>query len=153
MGKFNIGDTVEVMSEEIDLLGSYWEASVVAKHSLDNEYIIEYKTLLEEDSTGPLREVVREYQLRPIPPDMAVERYRFGDRVDAFNIDGWWSGTIVGTNVKEGQYYVYFDYLEGGLFHGVTTLRMHQDWNWMNATWFLPCHTPQLGVYSWDVKA
>ncbi|KAG8379541.1 hypothetical protein BUALT_Bualt07G0099700 [Buddleja alternifolia] len=127
---FNAGDSVEVCSKEEGFLGSYYEATVVAKITRDNQYVVEYKTLVEDDLSAPLREVVAADEVRPPPPhERPPIRFFCGDRIDAFDNDGWWVGTVSGMNVDEGKYYVYFKLFMVEIAYHPSKLRLHQDWN------------------------
>ncbi|KAG8379545.1 hypothetical protein BUALT_Bualt07G0100100 [Buddleja alternifolia] len=128
---FNAGDSVEVCSKEEGFLGSYYEATVVAKITRNNQYVVQYKTLVEDDLSEPLREVVSSDEVRPPPPPPEWPPFRFfsGDRVDAFDNDGWWVGTVSGVNVDEGKYYVYFELFMVEIAYHPSKLRLHQDWN------------------------
>ncbi|KAL1562464.1 protein AGENET DOMAIN (AGD)-CONTAINING P1-like [Salvia divinorum] len=48
--------------------------------------LVEYRTLLEEDFSGPLREVMSAVEVRPRPPSNLAERYRMNDVVDSYSV-------------------------------------------------------------------
>ncbi|KAG8380619.1 hypothetical protein BUALT_Bualt06G0034500 [Buddleja alternifolia] len=108
---FYVGDSIEVSSKEDGFFGSYYEATVVAKITRNNQCVVEYKNLVEDDLSAPLREVVSADEVRPAPPPLGQPtiRYFYGDVVDAFDNEGWWVGTVKGMDVNEGKYYVYFE--------------------------------------------
>ncbi|KAK4487028.1 hypothetical protein RD792_006343 [Penstemon davidsonii] len=132
---FSVGDIVEVSSKQEGFFGSYFEAKVIAKLHSTKSYVVEYKNLVEEDWSEPLREVVPAKEVRPSPPEFPVINFKLGDWVDAFDNDGWWVGKISGMNVDEGKYFVYFDYFNVGIFYDVGLIRMHQEWK--NGKWCL----------------
>ncbi|KAM3222277.1 hypothetical protein P3L10_021547 [Capsicum annuum] len=71
--EFNRGDHVGVASKEDGFL---------------------YKTLVKDDLSGPLEELVSPPELRPIPPEIRVDEFNLCDQVDAFDNDGWWVGMV-----------------------------------------------------------
>ncbi|KAH0651182.1 hypothetical protein KY285_031296 [Solanum tuberosum] len=122
---FSRGDLVEVGSKEDGFLGSYYEAIVVCQ-PLKKDYIVQYKTLLKDDQSGPLTEFVTHSELRPVPPVIPVSRFNLNDQVDAFGNDGWWVGRITG---KIGsKYFVYFESSGDECGYFISDLRVHQDW-------------------------
>ncbi|CAI9089218.1 OLC1v1023751C1 [Oldenlandia corymbosa var. corymbosa] len=134
--EYKRGDRVEVIDSEEGFEGSYYGAVIVTKLNGD-EYIVTYDTLLKEDLSGPLREVVEADNLRPKPPPPEGDqptRYRLYQSVDVFHNDGWWVGRIIG---KIGSVYnVFFDSTQEELPYGVEALRIHQDW--VDGTWVTP---------------
>ncbi|KAE8717313.1 Detected protein of confused Function [Hibiscus syriacus] len=111
MAVYSKGDKVEVCSKEEGFLGSYYEAKVMSSFNNNTRYEVRYKNLVEEeDQTQPLIEVVRDDEVRPMPPPLIVNRasrvFNYLERVDAFDNDGWWAGTITG---RQGlKYWVLF---------------------------------------------
>ncbi|PHU12444.1 hypothetical protein BC332_19374 [Capsicum chinense] len=63
--EFNKGDHVEVASKEDGFLGSYFEAILISYLAINKKYIVQYKTLVKDDLSGPLEEVVSLPELRP----------------------------------------------------------------------------------------
>ncbi|XP_055823818.1 protein AGENET DOMAIN (AGD)-CONTAINING P1-like [Solanum dulcamara] len=127
---FSRGDLVEVESKEDGFLGSYYEAIVVCQ-PLKKDYIVQYKTLLKDDHSGPLTEFVTLSELRPVPPEISVSGFNLNDQVDAFGNDGWWVGRITG---KIGsKYFVHFESSGDECGYAVSDLRVHQDW--INGKW------------------
>ncbi|XP_021897991.1 DUF724 domain-containing protein 6-like [Carica papaya] len=130
------GDEIEVSSGEQGYLGSYYEARVAKKIS-KSMFVVEYKTLVEEDGSRPLREVIDIGEIRPRPPmvPFSVEDLSPGDKVDAFDYDGWWRGTIC---EKKGFGYVVHFHTTGETmtFPNTEKLRIHLDWvegKWVSA--------------------
>ncbi|KAL9145770.1 hypothetical protein ABFS82_13G065400 [Erythranthe guttata] len=132
--RFRRGDLVEVASVEEGFVGSYYEATIVTDLVMMNEYIVQYKTLLKEDLSGPLREVATAAEVRPRPPKIPppANEFRLYDVVDAFDNDGWWAGKITG-RTGDGRYYVFFETTGDELPYPKDTLRVHQDW--VNGNW------------------
>ncbi|MCD7473270.1 hypothetical protein HAX54_015049 [Datura stramonium] len=122
---FRRGDLVEIASKEDGFLGSYYEA-IVMYQLFEKDYIVQYKTLLKDDLSAPLKELVSLSDIRPAPPQIPVNGFNLHDRVDAFDNDGWWDGIItgkIGTN-----YLVYFGIYGVECVYDVSDLRIHQDW-------------------------
>ncbi|WCJ24592.1 hypothetical protein M5689_006540 [Euphorbia peplus] len=93
MRKFMEGEKVEVCSNELGYVGSYYEATMVKRLGhvgCKNRYEVEYKNLVvEEGSSVPLMEVVSWDEVRPILPENPARlTIRLDDVVDAFNKDG-----------------------------------------------------------------
>ncbi|KAM3232332.1 hypothetical protein BC332_16806 [Capsicum chinense] len=87
----------------------YYKATIVSSTGA-NHYRVNYKTLLTDDKSAPLEEIVTAAEVRPVPPDqheiISENNFRLYDMVDVYANDGWWFGFISG---KAGQeYYVYF---------------------------------------------
>lgn len=134
--KFHRGDQVEIMSKEEGFDGSYYPAIVVSE--LDkNEYIVQFKTLLKDDRSGLLRQVHTLDDIRPIPPEIPRTRFYMKDKVDAYDGDGWWVGTIIAIEESESEeevkYTIDFDTTEEQRKFTLEYLRVHQDW--VNGKW------------------
>ncbi|XP_031106320.1 protein AGENET DOMAIN (AGD)-CONTAINING P1-like [Ipomoea triloba] len=122
---FRIGDAVEVTSNDEGFMGSYYEATVVGQLTGD-VYIVEYKNLVTDDFSAPLRENVPLAQIRLQPPQVQSTFFNMYQVVDAFDNDGWWVGQITGE--YRNRYYVYFEHFgEETLYHR-DNIRIHQDW-------------------------
>ncbi|KAK1352864.1 DUF724 domain-containing protein 3 [Heracleum sosnowskyi] len=124
---FQKGNAVEVVSKEDGLAGSYYKAKVIKKLA-NKKYIVQYFNLVEEeDSKVPLREVVEEEELRPVPPKVPVTGgFSSGEIVDAFDNDGWWVGVVSHAKCPD-IYEVRFESYKKAKF-ATSELRVHQDW-------------------------
>ncbi|KAL4274042.1 hypothetical protein GQ457_13G002240 [Hibiscus cannabinus] len=139
MAVFSKGDRVEVCSKEEGFWGSYYEATVVSSLHGNTLYKVRYRNLVEEeDQTRPLVEIVSADEVRPMPPPPTTEATRtfcYLERVDAFDNDGWWVGTITG---KQGlKYWVYFETSKDEIAYPVSQLRNHLEWRngkWLSCT-------------------
>ncbi|KAL4297500.1 hypothetical protein GQ457_12G009640 [Hibiscus cannabinus] len=128
MVAFSKGDKVEVCSKEEGFLGSYYEAKVVSPMANNTRYKVQYKNLVEEeDQTRPLVEVVSADELRPVPPPVRASGvFNYLEKVDAFDNDGWWVGTITGK--QELKYWVFFETTGDEIAYDVCRLRNHLEW-------------------------
>ncbi|GER56454.1 agenet domain-containing family protein [Striga asiatica] len=130
---FRRGEAVEVASAEDGFVGSYYEATVVTDFP-GGDYIVRYESLVTDDLSGPLREVVSAAEVRPRPPRVtAADPFRLNDVVDAYDNDGWWVGKITG-RAPNGHYYVFFDSTGDLIAYPKARLRIHLEWvtgNWI----------------------
>lgn len=107
---YRVGDSVEVFSKEEGFEGSYYAAKVLSVEK--KQVLVEYKTLLTDDESCWLREMVHFNRLRPRPSEIRVSEFHLNDEVDAYDNDGWWVGKI--TKIDESKYYAQFDGSGGG---------------------------------------
>lgn len=128
---FKRGDDVEIISKEEGFEGSQYEAVVISKVS-ENDYIVQYNTLMKDDLSGPLRAFISGDDIRPAPEDMTPENgFKVKQRVDVYYNDGWWAGEII--KKKGNKYQVCFEHSkEKGLF-SPSQIRVHQEW--VNGDW------------------
>ncbi|CDP15932.1 unnamed protein product [Coffea canephora] len=133
---FHRGDQVEIMSKEEGFQGSYFHATVVTKLEMD-EYIVQFKTLLEDDKPAPLRQVHTLDEIRPIPPEIPRKKFYVKQKVDAYEGDGWWVGIITGIEEAESEeefkYTVRFQTTGEQRSFKLENLRVHQEW--VNGNW------------------
>lgn len=135
---FQVGDKVEVCSDEEGFKDSYYEATI--ESCLENgTYMVRYKNLIEDnESKRPLREVVYPKSLRPLPPRIPVPEFTIYQRVDAFDNDGWWMGKVTmiyPPEKKRGltRYTVYFRSTDEVVTYPSNRVRIHQEW--MGGEW------------------
>ncbi|PHU15604.1 hypothetical protein BC332_16809 [Capsicum chinense] len=90
--EFKKGDEVEVASQEYGFIGSDYKATIVSSTGLYH-YRVKYNTLLTDDESAPLEDVVTAAEVCPVPPDqreiMAENNFRLYDMVDMLANDGW----------------------------------------------------------------
>nr|XP_016496993.1 PREDICTED: uncharacterized protein LOC107815863 [Nicotiana tabacum] len=131
---FQKGDEVEIASHEYGFIGSYYTATIVSFVG-DYHYKVKYKTLLTDDNSAPLEEIVTVGEVRPTPPEkqenLPENNFCLYDMVDAFDNDGWWFGFITGK--IGGNYYVYFPTTADKVAYPPEVLRFHQEWS--NGKW------------------
>ncbi|XP_055831070.1 protein AGENET DOMAIN (AGD)-CONTAINING P1-like [Solanum dulcamara] len=135
---FQKGDEVEVASQIYGFVGSYYNATIVSSVGAYH-YRVKYKTLLTDDKSAPLEEMLTAAEIRPLPPHqhetLSENGFRLYDMVDVFANDGWWFGFISGKIGEE--YYVYFPTTADNIAYPCDVLRFHQEWS--NGKWiFLP---------------
>ncbi|KAL1802203.1 hypothetical protein ACET3Z_030850 [Daucus carota] len=125
--KFDKGTLVEVSTDEEGLQGAWFAATIIDKFSND-EYMIEYQSLVDDDGAKRLKEKANIKHIRPYPPETAdVDYFRVLQEVDALYKDGWWVGVI--TKAMQGKkYYVYFRATDEETVFKQSDLRPHQDW-------------------------
>ncbi|XP_076924465.1 protein AGENET DOMAIN (AGD)-CONTAINING P1-like [Bidens hawaiensis] len=106
MTRFKRGDHVEVKGLGSGFIGCCYDGNIIS--TCRNEYIVQFRTLLENDQSGPLREFVKAEKLRPKPAFVEVSSFRLGETVDVYANDGWWTGRII-SKFSESEYVVHFD--------------------------------------------
>ncbi|XP_076960399.1 protein AGENET DOMAIN (AGD)-CONTAINING P1-like [Bidens hawaiensis] len=97
-------------------------------------YIVQFRTLLEVDQSGFLREFVTAHKIRPKPNDVVVTDFALGQKVDVFANDGWWVGRIA-SKIGETEYLVHFDSTNQDIIYPFANNRVHQDWDATNDVW------------------
>lgn len=124
---FGKGALVEVTSDEDGFQGAWFAASILEKLSND-EYLVEYQSLTNDDGIEPLKEKANIKHIRPYPPEIAVtDYYSLLQEVDALYNDGWWVGVI--SKVLQGKkYFIYFRGTNEEMEFVHSDLRPHQDW-------------------------
>ncbi|KAH0666827.1 hypothetical protein KY285_028033 [Solanum tuberosum] len=133
---FQKGDEIEVASQEIGFIGSYYEATIISIEDAYH-YRIKYKTLLfDSNKSAPLEELATVDEVRLVPPHhqretMSGKRFCLFDKVDVVDSDGWWFGFISGIIGEE--YYVYFPTTGDNIACPSHALRFHQKWS--NGKW------------------
>ncbi|OAY56172.1 hypothetical protein MANES_03G208100v8 [Manihot esculenta] len=127
-----MGTSVEVKSDEEGYKGAWYGASVIDTIGND-EFLVQYLTLVTDDETAPLREVVKKDDIRPCPPPVSsVVRFELFEKVDVWFNEGWWEGEVL--EVQYGfKYKVYFSSSNETLEFDHSVLRHHQEWN--NGKW------------------
>ncbi|XAR52717.1 hypothetical protein NMG60_11020923 [Bertholletia excelsa] len=139
--KFSEGMLVEVSSDEDGFQGAWFAATIIEKLSED-KFMIEYKSLRNEDDTEFLREEADILHIRPNPPDTIVaDHFNLFEEVDALYNDGWWVGVV--SKVLKGQRYkVYFRGTDEEIVFQHSDLRIHQDW--IDGKWVMPSQALKL---------
>ncbi|KAL8461123.1 hypothetical protein ACS0TY_031753 [Phlomoides rotata] len=131
--RFRRGDIVEVSSFQEGFLGSYYEGTVVADLLNNDNYVVQYRTLVTDDYSAPLRELASVAEVRPRPPPVVAADYKIHDVVDVFANEGWWVGRI--TSRVGDNYSVFFDSTGEEIDYAKDLLRIHQDW--INGKWYV----------------
>lgn len=95
--EYSVGQKIEVIGKDEGFEGSYYAAKVISKENPTNlQYKIEYFSLLKEDESGPLQELLPPDLIRPFPPNIPNDSFSLEEVVDAYFNDGWWIGLIKG---------------------------------------------------------
>ncbi|KAF9592698.1 hypothetical protein IFM89_016775 [Coptis chinensis] len=137
--QFREGMLVEVCSDDSDLRGAWFIATVIKAFNKRNKKVqIQYHTLtVDEKGTKPLKEFVLMVNLRPLPPREKDYNFKMNDEVDAYYNDGWWEGFV--TMEKEGdRFVVYFRGSKEEIEFGKSDLRLHREWVSADASWLPP---------------
>ncbi|KAH9304806.1 hypothetical protein KI387_009210, partial [Taxus chinensis] len=133
------GDLVEVCSDEEGFKGAWYAATIVRKAGAG--FLVEFKDLVADDEKSKLREKVEADQLRPQPPSLNRQHFTLHEKVDAYDRDGWWAGTI-DTVLPDNNYIVDFSQPKEKLAYNVSQLRLHLDW--VDDKWLQPSENPIL---------
>lgn len=143
--EINVGDSVEICSNEDGFLGSYFLAQVIKKVTnkhKKHEFLVEYKTLLDDkDEKKAFRETVEDYKVRPVPPVIRVTEFDVLDKVDVYDNDGWWVGRV--TDKFDYVYTVYFDSTGDEWTYHFDKLRLHQEY--CNGVWKVSSRCKSMG--------
>ncbi|XP_076949174.1 protein AGENET DOMAIN (AGD)-CONTAINING P1-like [Bidens hawaiensis] len=131
---FHRGDQVEVLNKEDGFKGSYFPANIISTIS-NKDYIVQYRTLIENDGSGPLREIVSVDKIRPKPREIVASEFSLSEAVDAYTNDGWWVGKVI--KVLGSEYLVHFETSGEKIAYPVSMLRVHQEWNPKDGVWVI----------------
>ncbi|XP_076926044.1 protein AGENET DOMAIN (AGD)-CONTAINING P1-like [Bidens hawaiensis] len=105
--KFKRGDRIEVVDMGPGFLGSFYDGSIILRVG-KKTYIVQFRTLLEVDKFGFLREFVKADKIRLKPDDVLVTGFDLAEKVNVFANDGWWVGRIA-SKIGDTEYLVHFD--------------------------------------------
>ncbi|XP_076917741.1 protein AGENET DOMAIN (AGD)-CONTAINING P1-like [Bidens hawaiensis] len=100
--KFKRGDPIEVVDMGSGFLVSFYDGNIISRVGKET-YIMIFRTLLEADQSGLLREFVKADKIRLKPADVLVSGFDLGEKVDVFANDGWWVGRII-SKIGETEY-------------------------------------------------
>ncbi|KAK8556149.1 hypothetical protein V6N12_002562 [Hibiscus sabdariffa] len=135
------GREVEVTSDEEGLRGAWFTCTILKlpEDKTKGKVLVQYKHLLEDDNQTPLTESVELSFIRPVPPELKIpgdKCFEVKEVVDAFHLDGWWTGSIseVLDNLK--SYIVSFPDPPEEIEFSSSSLRPH--WKWSNGRWVKP---------------
>ncbi|KAK8663398.1 hypothetical protein V6N13_083219 [Hibiscus sabdariffa] len=135
------GREVEVTSDEEGLRGAWFTCTVLKlpEDKTKGNVLVQYKHLLEDDNQTPLTESVELSFIRPVPPELKIPGDKcFGVKevVDAFHLDGWWTGSISEVLDNLNRYIVSFPDPPEEIEFSSSSLRPH--WKWSNGRWVKP---------------
>ncbi|GLJ27223.1 hypothetical protein SUGI_0533710 [Cryptomeria japonica] len=137
------GEPVEVCSDEEGFKGAWYPATVIRKSGLG--FLIEFKDLVTDDEKSKLREKFEADQIRPVPPSLNRQYFVAHEKVDAYDKDGWWTGTVENV-LADNKYIVHFSHSGEKLEYSVYQLRLHLDW--IDGKWLQPSEPSENTVNS-----
>ncbi|XVF65862.1 hypothetical protein PTKIN_Ptkin09bG0285100 [Pterospermum kingtungense] len=134
------GGDVEVTSEEPGFKGAWFSATIIKlprKKSTKARAEVQYKSLLKDDNQTPFTEKVKLCYIRPVPPQPRScgddQCFEVNDVVDAFHLDGWWTGSVSKVFGDPKRYIVSFACPAEDLEFSSSDLRPH--WDWVDGRW------------------
>ncbi|XP_076926148.1 protein AGENET DOMAIN (AGD)-CONTAINING P1-like [Bidens hawaiensis] len=136
--KFKRGDPIEVVDMGPGFMGSFYDGNIISRVGKET-YIMIFRTLLEADQSGLLREFVKDDKIRPKPADVLVSGFDLGEKVDVFANGVWWVGRII-RKIGETEYLVHFDSTNQDIIYPFTDTCVHQDWDAANEVWVYSCN-------------
>lgn len=130
---FSSGSEVEVRSDEEGFKGAWFRATIVQSPASSaskkrKRALVEYKTLVTEVGSQPLKEQVDSAYIRPLPPLVSDQNLEEGHIVDADYRDGWWTGVVHKVIKHNSKFSIFFENPPDVLEFDRDRLRLHQDW-------------------------
>ncbi|KAK9904575.1 hypothetical protein M0R45_000597 [Rubus argutus] len=146
---FSAGSEVEVRSDEEGFKGAWFRATIVQSPASSaskkrKRALVEYKTLVTEDGSQPLKEQVDSAYIRPLPPQVGDQNLEEGHIVDADYRDGWWTGVVHKVIKHNSKFSIFFENPPDVLEFDRDRLRLHQDW--VAGIWVRPNKQEILGA-------
>ncbi|XVF29315.1 hypothetical protein REPUB_Repub15cG0110300 [Reevesia pubescens] len=136
---FSEGKEVEVTSDEVGFKGIWFSATILKlpKNKTKGKALVEYKNLVDDDNKTPLIESIKLSFIRPLPPQPKTPDdnhcFEVNDVVEAFHLDGWWSGSVSQVFDNPKKYLVSFaDPPEEREF---SSSDLRPRWEWVNGKW------------------
>ncbi|XVF65112.1 hypothetical protein PTKIN_Ptkin09bG0220600 [Pterospermum kingtungense] len=131
----NEGKEAEVTSDEKGFNGAWYTVTILKlpneNNNADGNALVQYKNLLEYDNDSSYTESVPLSHIRPLPPHPKVPGdhcFQVKDFVDAFHLNGWWTGCVSKVVDNPKRYIVTFDVVFSSY-----DLRPH--WEWVDGKW------------------
>lgn len=127
---------VEVSSEDEGFKGAWYRAILQENPTKSGrkKLQVRYTTLVDEDRSSLLTEVVGQRFIRPVPPE-DLNEFEEGSVVDADLKDGWWTGVVI-KKLEDEKFLVYFDSPPDVIQFEKKQLRTHLDW--IGSKWVRP---------------
>lgn len=156
---FNIGDKVELLSQDSGIRGCWFKCTVLSKQP--HRLKVRYEDVQNEDESDNLEEWIPAFRvaapdkfgirnpgrltIRPYPPEEETSRsIVVGTAVDAWWNDGWWEGVVVMIHEQEAQVHVYFPGENEKSIFKTRDLRFSRDW--VNNQWTLVKEAPDVAA-------
>ncbi|CAA7014295.1 unnamed protein product [Microthlaspi erraticum] len=124
---------VEVSSEDEGFKGAWYRAILQENPTKSGRKKLQicYMTLVDEDGSSLLTELVEQRLIRPVPPEDPNPNngvdFEEGSVVDADLKDGWWTGVVVKKMADDDKFLVYFDHPPDLMQFQRKQLRTHLD--------------------------
>ncbi|KAF2619574.1 hypothetical protein F2Q68_00039700 [Brassica cretica] len=123
---------VEVSYDKNGVKGAWYRAILGDSPTKSQQHKllrVRYTTLLKEDRSSHLTEIVDHSLIRPVPPKDDGAEFEEGLVVNAYYKGGWWSGLVVKREEEDGTYLVSFDSPPDINHFERKQLRAHLDWS------------------------
>lgn len=130
---------VEVSYDKDGVKGAWYRAILEDSPTKSQQHKllrVRYTTLLKEDLSSHLTEIVDHSLIRPVPPKDDGAEFEEGSVVDAYYKGGWWSGLVVQRKEEDDTYLVSFDSPPDINQFERKQLRAHLDWS--GSKWVRP---------------
>lgn len=156
---FNIGDKVELLSQDSGIRGCWFKCTVISKQP--DRLKVRYEDVQNEDESDNLEEWIPAFRVAApdkfgirIPGRLTIRPYPseeetsssivVGTAVDAWWNDAWWEGVVVTIHEPEAQVHVYFPGENERSVFKTTDLRVSRDW--VNNQWILVKEAPDVAA-------
>ncbi|KAK6279583.1 hypothetical protein POUND7_019850 [Theobroma cacao] len=148
---FSEGREVEVTSDEEGFKGAWFTATILEppKNKTKDKALVQYKNLLDDDNQMPLTEHIKLSFIRPLPPQPKIpddQCFEVNDVVDAFYLDGWWTGFVSKVFDYPKRYSVSFAHPPEEIEFSSSNLRPH--WKWVDGKWVKPSNFQEVLISS-----
>ncbi|XP_021290580.1 DUF724 domain-containing protein 6-like [Herrania umbratica] len=148
---FSEGREVEVTSDEEGFEGAWFTATILEppKNTTKDKALVQYKNLLDDDDQTPLTEHIKLSFIRPLPPQPKIpddQCFEVNEVVDAFYLDGWWTGFVSKVFDYPKRYSVSFEHPPEEIEFFSSNLRPH--WKWVDGKWVKPSNFQEVLISS-----
>ncbi|KAL3538302.1 hypothetical protein ACH5RR_001668 [Cinchona calisaya] len=138
---FSQGAHIEVRTDEEGFEGA-WLPAIIMEQLDKDKYLVQYKSLKNDEDADFLIEEADSLSIRPHPPDTVFgDSFKVHEKVDALFNDCWWEG-VISKVLKGNKYIVYFEKTKDEMEFRHSDLRQHQDW--IDGQWIIPSQAMEL---------